>query len=169
MALDYFEGKSVLISGGSGFLGSWICDVLIIGGSRVFCLDNLSTGIFENIDHLKGEKGFRFEKLDVCSFAGRAKFDLVLHFASRPAPEDYQKHPVDTALANSAGTNKMLELSRKNDSRVLFASSSEVYGDPEIFPTPESYNERVNPLGPRSCYKEGRRFGEALCKAYHDE
>jgi len=94
---------------------------------------------------------------------------MVFHLASRPAPEDYQKHPVETALANATGTDRMLDLARKNDARVFYSSSSEVYGDPEIFPTPESYEGRVDPLGPRSRYEEGKRFGEALCKAYHDQ
>jgi len=164
-----FLGKKVLVSGGSGFLGSWICDVLTNIGSKVICLDNLSTGVFENVEHLKRSKDFEFEKADVCTYTRNPKVDMVFHLASRPAPEDYQKHPVETALANSEGTKQMLELARKHDSRVLFASSSEAYGDPEVFPTPESYEGRVNPLGPRSCYEEGKRFGEALCKAYHDQ
>ncbi len=167
--LEAFRGKSVLVSGGSGFLGSWICDVLSEVGSRIICLDNLSTGVFENIGHLKGTKGFEFEKADVCTYSGKPKVDMVFHLASRPAPEDYQKHPVETALANATGTDKMLDLARKNDARVFYASSSEVYGDPEVFPTPESYEGKVDPLGPRSCYEEGKRFGEALCKAYHDQ
>ena len=166
---EAFREKSVLVSGGSGFLGSWICDVLSEVGSKITCLDNLSTGVFENVDHLKGTKGFEFEKADVCSYSRNPKVDMIFHLASRPAPEDYQKHPVETALANSEGTKQMLELARKHDARVLFASSSEAYGDPEVFPTPESYEGRVNPLGPRSCYEEGKRFGEALCKAYHDQ
>src|SRR5436305_5888837 len=164
-----FRGKSVLVSGGSGFLGSWICDILIGLDSRIICVDNLSTGVFENIDHLKGVKGFEFEKADVCTYSRSPKIDMVFHLASRPAPEDYQKHPVDTALANATGTDRMLDLARKNDARVFYASSSEVYGDPELFPTPESYEGKVDPLGPRSCYEEGKRFGEALCKAYHDQ
>src|SRR2546427_5875759 len=164
-----FQGKRVLVSGGSGFLGSWICDVLSEVGSRIICLDNLSTGVFENIEHLKGVKGFEFEKADVCTYSRSPKVDMVFHLASRPAPEDYQKHPVETALANATGTDKMLDLARKNDARVFYASSSEAYGDPEVFPTPETYEGRVNPLGPRSCYEEGKRFGESLCKAYHDQ
>jgi len=164
-----FRGKSVLISGGSGFLGSWICDALNQIASRIVCVDNLSTGVFENIEHLKGMKGFEFEKADVCTYSRNPKVDIVFHLASRPAPEDYQKHPVETALANATGTDKMLDLARRSDARVFYASSSEVYGDPEVFPTPESYEGRVNPLGPRSCYEEGKRFGEALCKAYHDQ
>src|SRR2546422_3541477 len=164
-----FRRKRVLISGGSGFLGSWICDSLDQIVSRTVCVDNLSTGVFENIDHLKGVKGFEFEKADVCTYSRSPKVDMVFHLASRPAPEDYQKHPVETALANATGTDKMLDLARKNDARVFYASSSEAYGDPEVFPTPESYEGKVDPLGPRSCYEEGKRFGEALCKAYHDQ
>jgi len=167
--LEPFRGKNVLISGGSGFLGSWICDALNQIASRIICVDNLSTGVFENIEHLKGVKGFKFERADVCTYSRNPKVDMIFHLASRPAPEDYQKHPVETALANATGTDKMLDLARRSDARVFYASSSEVYGDAEMFPTPESYEGRVNPLGPRSCYEEGKRFGEALCKAYHDQ
>src|SRR5712691_10972456 len=166
---EAFREKSVLVSGGSGFLGSWICDVLSEVGSKVICLDNLSTGVFENVQHLKGTKGFEFEKADVCTYSRNPKVDMIFHLASRPAPEDNQKHPVETALANDTGTDKMLDLARKNDARVFYSSSNEVYGDPEVFPTPESYEGKVDPLGPRSCYEEGKRFGEALCKAYHDQ
>ena len=164
-----FQGKRVLVSGGSGFLGSWICDVLSQIGSKIICVDNLSTGLVENVEHLKGTRGFEFEKADVCTYSKNPKVDMVFHLASRPAPEDYQKHPVETALANATGTDRMLDLARKNDARAFYSSSSEVYGDPEIFPTPESYEGKVDPLGPRSCYEEGKRFGEALCKAYHDQ
>jgi UDP-glucuronate decarboxylase len=164
-----FQGKSILVSGGSGFLGSWICDVLSDLGARIICLDNLSTGVLANVEHLKGAKNFEFERADVCTYSRYPKVEVVFHLASRPAPEDYQKHPVETALANATGMDKMLDLARKNDARVFYASSSEVYGDPAVFPTPESYEGRVDPLGPRSCYEEGKRFGEALCKAYHDQ
>jgi UDP-glucuronate decarboxylase len=166
---ESFDGKNVLVTGGAGFLGSWICDILTTSGSKVLCLDNLSTGVFDNVEHLKGTKSFEFEKVDTCEYAGRKKFDLIFHMASRPAPEDYQKHPVETARANSLGTQQVLEMARKSDARVFYASSSEVYGDPEVFPTPESYVGRVDPLGPRSCYEESKRFGESFCKAYSDE
>src|SRR3989304_1002857 len=88
---DVFEGKRVLVSGGSGFLGSWICDVLVLSGASVVCLDNLSTGLLENVDHLKGTSNFELERGDVCSYTSRMKFDHIFHMASRPAPEDYQK------------------------------------------------------------------------------
>jgi UDP-glucuronate decarboxylase len=125
--LESFQGKSVLVSGGSGFLGSWICDVLSEVESRTICLDNLSTGVFENVEHLKGMKGFEFEKADVCTYSKNPKVDMVFHLASRPSPEDYQKHPVETALANATGTDKMLDLARRSDARVFYSSSSEVY------------------------------------------
>jgi UDP-glucuronate decarboxylase len=166
---ESFDGKNALVTGGAGFLGSWICDVLTMSGSRVVCLDNLSTGVFDNVDHLKGTKNFQFEKVDTCEYTGHKKFDIIFHMASRPAPEDYQKHPVETALVNSVGTQQALEQARKSDAKMFYASSSEVYGDPEVFPTPESYVGRVDPLGPRSCYEEGKRFGESYCKAYADE
>ena len=166
---EHFRQKTVLVSGGSGFLGSWFCDVLVGLDSRVICVDNLSTGVFENVDHLKGVKSFEFEKSDVRTYSKKPKVDMIFHLASRPAPEDYQKHPVETALANATGTGRMLELARRNDAPFFYASSSEVYGDPEIYPTPESYGGRVDPLGPRSCYEEGKRFGEALSKAFHDQ
>src|SRR5438874_11865467 len=164
-----FEGKSVLVSGGSGFLGSWICDTLVGLSSRIICLDNLSTGVLENIDHLKTVKSFKFERADVCTYSKNPKVDMVFHLASRPAPEDYQKHPVETALASARGTDRRLDLARKNDARVFYASSSEAYGVPEVFPTPESCEGKVDPLGPRSSYEEGKRSGEALRKAYHDQ
>ncbi len=163
---DSLEGKNALVTGGAGFLGSWICDVLTASGGRVVCLDNLSTGVFDNVEHLNGAKGFEFERVDTCEYKGKKEFDLIFHMASRPSPEDYQKHPVETALANSVGTQQVLELARRSDARVFYASSSEIYGDPEVFPTPESCEGRVDPLGPRSCYEEGKRFGETLCKAY---
>jgi UDP-glucuronate decarboxylase len=117
---------------------------------------------FENVEHLKGSKGFEFEKADVRTYARSPKVGMIFHLASRPAPEDYQKHPVETALANSEGTKQMLELARKHDARVLFASSSEAYGDPEVFPTPESYEGRVNPLGPRSCLRGGEEVWRGI-------
>jgi UDP-glucuronate decarboxylase len=164
-----FREKRILVSGGSGFLGSWICDVLSQVGSRITCLDNLSTGALENIQHLRGTRDFEFEEADVCGYSSTKKINMVFHLASRPAPEDYQKHPVQTAQANATGTDNMLDLARRNDARFFYASSSEVYGDPEIFPTVESFEGKVDPLGPRSSYEEGKRFGEALCKAYHDQ
>lgn len=164
-----FEGKRVLVTGGAGFVGSWICDVLVSFNAEVDCLDNLATGRTENVDHLSGKAGFRLVKGDVCDFKTEVKYDLVLHLASRASPEEYQQHPIETLHANSLGSYNMLELARTHDARILFTSTSETYGDAEVFPTSENYWGYVNPVGPRSCYDEGKRFGEALFMAYHRE
>ena len=162
-----FEGKRVLVTGGAGFIGSWICDVLVSFYAEADCLDNLSTGKMENIDHLLGKPKFKFVNEDVCTFKSDVKYDYILHLASRASPEEYQQHPIETLQANSVGSYNMLELARKYDSTILFASTSEVYGDAEVFPTPESCWGSVNHIGPRSCYYEGKRFAEALFMAYH--
>lgn len=143
-------------------------DTLLSARAKVYCIDSLSTGSLKNIYHLIKNKNFSFRRADITKDGspGR-KYDYILHFASRVAPEDYQQHPIETLLANSTGTKNVLELARKNDSTVLYASSSEIYGNPHIIPTPENYPGNVNPIGPRSCYDEGKRFGEALCIAYH--
>lgn len=166
--LRFFESKRTLITGGAGFIGSWLCDVLVQADSVISCVDNLSTGLPENIQHLATASNFAFQKLDVTEFKiNDEKYDLIAHFASHASPEDYQQHPVETLAVNSQGTWKMLELARRNDAAVLYASTSEVYGDAGAVPTPEEYWGNVNPIGLRSCYDEGKRFGEALCMAYH--
>ncbi len=163
----FFNGEKVLITGGAGFLGSYLCDIFVHLGADVACLDNFSTGLLENVDHLLTNRHFQLVKGDVSSFQDGGKFDLILHFASRASPEEYQLHPVETLRANSEGSYKMLELARKNDSTIMFASSSEVYGDPEVVPTPEDYPGNANHLGARSCYVEGKRFSESLFMAFH--
>jgi UDP-glucuronate decarboxylase len=164
---DTFAEKSVLITGGAGFLGSHLCDTLVRLGAAVTCLDNLTTGLIKNIDHLLPKSGFRLVKEDVSNFGENEKFEFIFHFASRASPEEYQLHPVETLLANSQGSYRMLELARQHDATVLFASSSEVYGDPQVVPTPESYLGNINHLGARSCYVEGKRFSESLFMAFH--
>jgi len=164
-----FEGKRVLITGGAGFIGSWLADVLVSINAEIACLDNLSTGKLENITHLLKNPRFKFIKKDVCTFKSDVKYDYILHLASHVSPEEYQQHPIETLRANSLGSYNMLELARKQDTPILFASTSEVYGDAQIVPTPESYWGNVNPVGPRSCYDEGKRFAEALFIAYHKE
>lgn len=161
------DGMNVLVTGGAGFIGSWLCDLLVNLNSEVTCIDNLSTGTIQNIDHLVGKKGFKFLKADVCSFRARIKFDLIFHMASHASPEEYQKNPIETLRANSLGSVNVAELARKRDAVVLFASTSEVYGDAKVVPTPETYWGNVNPIGPRSCYDESKRFSEALYMAYH--
>lgn len=164
-----FRDKRVLVTGGAGFIGSYLCDVLVEVGASVTCLDNFSTGLVENIDHLEGRKNFKLLKKDTSTFEGEERYDYILHFASRASPEDYQIHPIETLLTNSNGSHRMLELARKHDSRILFASSSEVYGRANVIPTPEIHWGNVNPVGIRSCYDEGKRFGEALFMAYYRE
>jgi len=162
-----FEGKRVLVTGGAGFIGSWLCDVLFSSNAEVACLDNLSTGMMRNIDHLMGKPKFEFLNADVCTFETKNKIDYIFHMASHASPKEYQTHPIETLRTNSLGSVNMAELARKKDTTILFASTSEVYGDAEIVPTPETYWGNVNPVGPRSCYFEGKRFAEALFMAYH--
>ena len=167
IGINDLERQSFLISGGAGFLGSYLCDTLVKLKAEVTCLDNFSTGLNENVSHLFNLKNFRLLSENVSSFNNDEKYDFVLHLASRASPEDYQQHPVETLLANSLGSQKMLEIAGKNDSTILFTSSSEVYGDAKVVPTPESYWGNVNPVGVRSCYDEGKRFSEALFMAYY--
>jgi len=164
-----FKDKNILVTGGVGFIGSYLCDVFVELGASVTCLDDFSTGLIENIDHLFKRRNFKLIKEDVAGFGGEGKYDYILHFASRASPEDYQLHPKETLLATSIGSHRMLELARKHKSRTLFASSSEVYGNTKVIPTPETYWGNVNPVGPRSCYDEGKRFAEALFMAYYRE
>jgi UDP-glucuronate decarboxylase len=164
---DVFAGKRVLVTGGAGFIGSWLCDVLVSLNAEVTCVDDLSTGRMKNIDHLANNSKFKLVKCDACAFQSKGKFDFILHLAGHASPEEYQVHPIETLQASSVGSANMAELARKNDATVLFASTSEVYGNAEVVPTPESYWGRVNPIGSRSCYDEGKRFAEALFMAYH--
>jgi UDP-glucuronate decarboxylase len=163
---DCFAGKKVLVTGGAGFLGSWLCDILISFGATVKVVDDLSTGRRANIDHLVKNPKFSILKKDICDYQEREKFDMILHMAAHASPEEYQTRPIDTLQTSAFGTGKIAELARKNDATLLFASTSEVYGDAEIVPTPETYWGKVNPIGPRSCYDEGKRFAEALLMAY---
>lgn len=167
---DAFHSQRILITGGAGFIGSWLCDILTSSHSIVQCIDNLSTGLLVNIEHLLSAPNvnFEFRKLDVAEAKLQdGKHNLILHLGSHASPEEYQQHPVETLAANSLGTQNLLELARKSDAILLYASSSEVYGSTKTIPTPETDWGNVNPIGPRSCYDEGKRFGEALCMAYH--
>lgn len=163
---DVFRGKKVLITGGAGFIGSWLADVLTGFGADITVVDNFSTGRMKNIDHLTGNKGFKLVKADVCDYNVDTKFDVIFHMAAHASPDEYMAHPIDTLLTSALGTQKIAELARKNDATLLFASTSECYGDAEIVPTSETYWGKVNPIGPRSCYDEGKRFAEALLMAY---
>jgi UDP-glucuronate decarboxylase len=161
------SGKRVLITGGAGFLGSWLSDVLHASGARITCLDNLATGRTENIRHLLERPGFHFIEHPVETYRPETDVDVILHLASRASPDEYQLHPIETLLSNSLGTQRMLELAKRSNATLLFTSTSEVYGDAEVIPTPEDYWGNVNPIGVRSCYDEGKRFSEALMFAYH--
>lgn len=163
---DAFAEKKVLVTGGAGFIGSWLCDVLVDFGAEVTAVDDLSTGRMKNIDHLTETPNFRFIKSDVCKYKSKEKIDCILHMAGHASPDEYQVHPIETLQTSAVGSANMAELARKNDATLLFASTSEVYGDAEVVPTPESYWGKVNPIGPRSCYDEGKRFAEALLMAY---
>jgi len=166
---DYFEGKSFVVTGGCGFLGSWISSTILNLGGKVYCIDNLSTGITRNLDELKKSNSFKFIKKDIQKISIDelpTEIDGVIHFASRASPDDYRLYQIDTLESNSFGTKNMLELARKKNCPMLFASTSEIYGNPSILPTPESYYGYVNTMSERSCYNEGKRFSESLIHAY---
>ncbi|MFZ1731623.1 MAG: UDP-glucuronic acid decarboxylase family protein [Bacteroidota bacterium] len=157
-----------LITGGAGFLGSHLSDRMLKEGHEVLCMDNLITGDLANIEHLFGHPGFKFIKYDVTEFVHiEGALDYILHFASPASPIDYLKLPIQTLKVGSLGTHKALGLAKAKNARLLLASTSEVYGDPEIHPQVESYWGNVNPVGPRGVYDEAKRFAEALTMAYH--
>lgn len=159
----------VVVTGGAGFLGSHLCERLIRRGDEVVCLDNFLTGIPANVGHLIGSDGFRLVRADVTDYIHVVgPVDAVLHFASPASPVDYLRHPIATLKVGSIGTLHALGLAREKGARFVLASTSEVYGDPEIHPQPESYWGHVNPVGPRGVYDEAKRFAEALTLAYRN-
>lgn len=161
--------KTILITGAAGFLGSHLCDRFIKEGMRVLAMDNLITGDLKNIEHLFKLPQFEFYHHDVSKFIHVPHdIDYILHFASPASPIDYLKIPIQTLKVSSLGTHNVLGLARVKKSRVLVASTSEVYGDPHVHPQTEEYWGNVNPVGPRGCYDEAKRFMEALTMAYHD-
>jgi dTDP-glucose 4,6-dehydratase/UDP-glucuronate decarboxylase len=155
----------VLVAGGAGFIGSHVCRELLDRGHEVICLDNLSTGSVENIDEIEAHPRFSFVREDVTR-TPLMTVDLILHLASRASPVHYKANPIETMLANSAGTHRLLALAADRGARFVFASTSEVYGDPLEHPQRESYWGNVNPIGPRACYDESKRFGEAMTFEY---
>ncbi len=162
------EQKVAVITGGAGFLGSHLCDRFIQEGMKVICIDNLITGALKNIEHLFGNRNFVFFDHDVTNFIHvPGKVDYILHFASPASPIDYLKLPIQTLKVGSLGTHKALGLAKDKGARFLLASTSEVYGDPNINPQYEEYWGNVNPIGPRGVYDEAKRFAEALTMAYH--
>lgn len=157
-----------VVTGGAGFLGSHLCDALLKRGHRVTCVDNFLTGSPDNIAHLAGHELFRFIKHDVSQdlYLPDA-VDGVLHFASPASPRDYLEFPIQTLKVGSLGTHNMLGLAKAKKARFLLASTSEVYGDPQVHPQKENYWGHVNPVGPRGVYDEAKRFAEAMAMAYH--
>ncbi|PIU63727.1 hypothetical protein COS83_00030 [archaeon CG07_land_8_20_14_0_80_38_8] len=154
----------VLITGGAGFLGSNLCKYYLEKGWEVLCADNLGSGSMDNVKDLMDNEKFKFLEIDITNNVNDLpRTDLILHFASRASPEDYQTNSFETMMANSIGTFNLLKKANKDNARFLFASTSEVYGQANLIPTPETYYGYVNSYGPRSCYDESKRFGESLC------
>ena len=158
----------ILITGGSGFIGSHLCDRLLADGHEVIAMDNLSTGSVDNIAHLAGHERFHFIHHDVTNYIFvEGSLDAVFHLASLPSPVDYLNFPIQTLKVGAMGTHKTLGLALEKGARFLLASTSEVYGDPLVHPQSEDYWGNVNPIGPRGVYDESKRFAEALTMAYH--
>jgi dTDP-glucose 4,6-dehydratase len=157
----------VVVTGGAGFLGSHLCEGLLRRGNEVICLDNFLTGTPENVAHLMGEPAVALQRCDLVEFVHvPGPVDLVLHFASPASPIDYLRLPLQTLKVGSIGTWHALGLAKEKGARFVLASTSEVYGDPQVHPQPEDYWGHVNPVGPRGVYDEAKRYGEALTMAY---
>ena len=158
-----------LVTGGAGFLGSHLCEYLLDKGHRVICVDNLVTSTLRNIDHLRGDE-FLFLNHDVTEeLSVDEPVDFVYHFAALASPVDYMRMPLHSLKVGSYGTHHALGLAKFKRARFLLASTSEVYGDPEVHPQPETYWGNVNPIGPRGVYDEAKRYAEALTMAYHNQ
>jgi UDP-glucuronate decarboxylase len=164
-----FENKTVLIPGGAGFLGSWLCDFLLDLGANVECLDDFSSGKMENICHLLKNPNFKLTRKNICKANLHTCYDFIVYLAGSPLPSDYQEHPTKSLQVSSIGCIKMLELAKKYNSTILLASTSHIYGDPLIIPTPETNYGFVSPVDLRSPYVEGKRFAEALFTSYSKE
>ena len=159
--------STCVVSGGAGFLGSHLCDYLLARGHRVICLDNLDTGSLQNVEHIRHPK-FTFRNQDLTEpLVVEDEVDFVYHLASPASPIDYARLPLHTLKVGSYGTHHMLGLAKFKRARFLLASTSEVYGDPQVHPQPEDYWGHVNPIGPRGVYDEAKRYAEALTMAYH--
>ncbi|PIW67285.1 MAG: NAD-dependent dehydratase [Candidatus Omnitrophica bacterium CG12_big_fil_rev_8_21_14_0_65_42_8] len=160
--------KTVLITGGAGFLGSHLCDRFLKEYYKVICMDNLITGNLANITHLEKNSDFKFIKHNVSEHIDlKDEVDIILHFASPASPIDYLMYPIPTLKVGSLGTHNALGVAKAKNAKFLLASTSEVYGDPKINPQPESYYGNVNCVGPRGVYDEAKRFAEAITMAYH--
>ncbi len=162
----------ILIAGGAGFIGSHLCEKLLESGQEIFCIDNFITGNKKNIEHLLPNPRFHLIEGDVIKPLEKgireqvSGISEIYHLASPASPIQYQKHPIETLLVNSLGTRNLLELAKETDAKFLYASTSEIYGNPLQHPQTESYWGNVNSIGVRSCYDEGKRFGEAMVMAF---
>jgi dTDP-glucose 4,6-dehydratase len=157
-----------VITGGAGFVGSHLCERFLDNGHEVICVDNLITGTLGNVEHLRGRTGFSFIRHDISHpLEIDQPIDNILHFASPASPVDYLRHPIQTLKVGSLGTHNTLGLAKLHKARYLVASTSEVYGDPEVHPQREDYWGHVNPIGVRGVYDEAKRFAEAMVMAYH--
>jgi dTDP-glucose 4,6-dehydratase len=160
--------STAVVTGGAGFLGSHVCDYLLAKGHRVVCVDNLDTGSLQNIEHVRSTDQFVFVNHDLTEpFFLDEPVDFIFHLASPASPIDYLRLPLHTLKVGSYGTHNMLGLAKVKRARFLLASTSEVYGDPQVHPQPETYWGHVNPIGPRGVYDEAKRYAEALAMAYH--
>lgn len=160
-----FEDQHVLITGGAGFLGSWMCDALIGSNAWVTCIDNFASGQEKNIGHLKENERFHFIRHDISTpIPVDGPIDLIFHMASRASPFEFEHYPIQILKANTMGVLVSLGIAKKHGAKIVYTSTSEVYGNPSIVPTPESYNGNVNPIGPRGCYDEAKRCGEAYVR-----
>ncbi|MFN0029642.1 MAG: UDP-glucuronic acid decarboxylase family protein [Acidimicrobiales bacterium] len=158
----------IVVTGGAGFLGSHLSEFLLRRGDEVVVIDSLVTGSMTNIEHLIGEEGFSFVKYDVTRFVHvPGPVDAIMHFASPASPKDYLELPIQTLKVGALGTHNCLGLARDKGAKFFLASTSEVYGDPQVHPQPETYWGHVNPVGPRGVYDEAKRFAEAMTMAYH--
>jgi len=162
-----FEDRKVLVTGGAGFLGSWMCEYLLDDGASVTCIDNFASGQRANIQALMDNEQFRFIEHDISvPITIDTHLDYVFHMASRASPFEFEHYPIEILRANTLGAMVALDIAKKNDARFVFTSTSEVYGNPDIVPTPETYRGNVNPIGLRGCYDEAKRCGEAYVVAY---
>ena len=160
------KGKTIVVTGGAGFIGSHLCEKLLANGNKVVCVDNFITGNKKNIQHLLSGKNVEYIEHDITTPLKISGFDELYNLASPASPFDYYKKPIETLHAGSFGVKNMLDLCKANNATFLQASTSEVYGDPKEHPQKETYFGNVNPVGPRACYDESKRFAEALIVNY---